>query len=215
MEGRGPDEGQEDGTGEMSSSTLSSLSLFLFQMQVDGGMRLQNQIIHSLTKQKNKKGNLEMKLKVKPSDFGIYQTSKDFIKINEDDIIKIHVTNDNKPLSKIKDTSLINELNQKEIVPETPKTVSTEPVPEPVQKPSISSSTLLEVVQTKQGTWDRDLYILNPDLELTDTIKETFEAHRCRVQVSGLERDLVYLYVLLDKKVSQTREASDNFPLLG
>ena len=30
---------------------------------------------------------------------------------------------------------------------------------------------------------------------------QTFEAHGCEVQVGGLERELAYLYVLLDRKV--------------
>ena len=30
---------------------------------------------------------------------------------------------------------------------------------------------------------------------------QTFEAHGCEVQVGGVERDLAYLYVLLDRKV--------------
>ena len=30
---------------------------------------------------------------------------------------------------------------------------------------------------------------------------QTFEAHGCEVQVGGLEKELAYLYVLLDRKV--------------
>jgi hypothetical protein len=79
------------------------------------------------------------------------------------------------------------------------------PQPETVHEATVStvsSRALLEVVKTRQGSWDRDLYILNPDQEITGTIRKTFEAHGCSVQVGGLERDLAYLYVLLDLRVS-------------
>ena len=33
------------------------------------------------------------------------------------------------------------------------------------------------------------------------SLLQTFEAHGCEVQVGGLERELAYLYVLLDRKV--------------
>merc|ERR1712192_142809 len=36
----------------------------------------------------------------------------------------------------------------------------------------VSNKSLLEVVETKAGCWNRQLFILNPDLELTSTIKQ-------------------------------------------
>ena len=48
-----------------------------------------------------------------------------------------------------------------------------------------------------------DLYIVNTDGELTETIKNTFEGHGCQVSVSVLQQEnLTALYVLLNKKIS-------------
>ena len=46
-----------------------------------------------------------------------------------------------------------------------------------------------------------DLYIVNTDEELTDTIKNTFEGHGCKVSVSPVGENLVALYVLINKKI--------------
>ena len=46
-----------------------------------------------------------------------------------------------------------------------------------------------------------DLYIVNTDQELTDTIKNTFEGHGCKVSVSPVGENLVALYVLINKKI--------------
>jgi len=60
------------------------------------------------------------------------------------------------------------------------------------------NKTLLDIVRDKQ---EGDMYIVNTDHELTDTIKTTFERHGCQVTVSQLERDLIALYILLNKKI--------------
>ena len=46
-----------------------------------------------------------------------------------------------------------------------------------------------------------DLYIVNTDQDLTETIKNTFEDHGCKVSVSPLGDNLVALYVLINKKI--------------
>jgi len=66
-------------------------------------------------------------------------------------------------------------------------------------KNSTSNKTLMEVVKDKQ---EGDMYIVNTDHELTATIKKTFEGHGCEVTVSKLEKDLITLYVMLNKKIS-------------
>jgi len=62
-----------------------------------------------------------------------------------------------------------------------------------------SNKTLMDIVKDKQ---EGDIYIVNTDNELTDTIKKTFEGHGCQVSVSQLEKDLIALYILLNKKIS-------------
>jgi len=49
---------------------------------------------------------------------------------------------------------------------------------------------------------DGDMYIVNTDNELTDIIKKTFETHGCEVSVTQLEKDLIALFILLNKKIS-------------
>ena len=39
---------------------------------------------------------------------------------------------------------------------------------------------------------------------------QTFESHGCEVQVGGVERDLAYLYVLLDRKVSLASSSNNH-----
>ena len=58
--------------------------------------------------------------------------------------------------------------------------------------------TLLDITKEDE---ECDLYIVNTDHELTETIVNTFEAHNCKVTVSQLERDLMALYVILDRKI--------------
>ena len=58
---------------------------------------------------------------------------------------------------------------------------------------------ILDLVRDKARS---DLYVVNVDDELTETIKKTFEKHGCQVSVSKLEKDLIALYVLLNKKIS-------------
>merc|ERR1712037_514439 len=125
---------------------------------------------------------------------------KDDVKINEEDVITIQVTNNNNNISqKIEDNILQNE---KAKIKEPVAQVVDIKVEEEEERGEVSNISLLEVVEAKAGCWNRQLFILNPDLEITSTIKQTFEAHGCEVQVGGVERELAYLYVLLDRKVS-------------
>merc|ERR1719209_1896867 len=141
------------------------------------------------------------------------KSEKDDIKINEEDVITIQVTNNNKKNNnnisqKIEDNILQNEEAQKREIKEPATQIADvkveEKKKEKLEGEEVSNKTLLEVVEAKAGCWNRQLFILNPDLEITSTIKQTFEAHGCEVQVGGVERDLAYLYVLLDRKVSST-----------
>ena len=61
------------------------------------------------------------------------------------------------------------------------------------------SKTLLDIIREDE---EGDLFIVNTDHELTETIVNTFEAHNCKVTVSQLERDLLAVYVLLDRKMN-------------
>merc|ERR1719167_550456 len=150
--------------------------------------------------------NVEIKIQKEHSD--IIKTKKYYnekVDIQKEHIIKLDVTNNNikKDITRIEESRLPNKFVEVEISKE--KTVP-KPTSETEEEVPISNETLLNVLQTKQGEGkDRDLWILNPDPEITSIIKKTFEAHGCSVDVGGLERDLVFLYVLLDRKVSIKR----------
>ena len=58
---------------------------------------------------------------------------------------------------------------------------------------------LLDIVKRKENC---DLYVINTDDDLTDTIKKSFERHGCSVSVSKVQQDLIALYVLLNQKFS-------------
>ena len=62
-----------------------------------------------------------------------------------------------------------------------------------------AKKTLLDIVKDNN---DGDMYIVNTDNELTDIIKKTFETHGCEVSVTQLEKDLIALFILLNKKIS-------------
>ena len=47
-----------------------------------------------------------------------------------------------------------------------------------------------------------DLYIINTDQELTETIKNTFEGQGCHVAVCPVGENLVALYVLISKRIN-------------
>ena len=47
-----------------------------------------------------------------------------------------------------------------------------------------------------------DLYIINTDQELTETIKNTFEGQGCKVAVCPVGENLVALYVLISRKIN-------------
>ena len=59
--------------------------------------------------------------------------------------------------------------------------------------------TLQDIANEKRNG---DLYIVNTDHELTETIVNTFKKHNCEVTVSQLEVDLMALFVLLDRKIN-------------
>jgi len=171
-------------------------------------MGLQNQILQTIVD--SNKNNNKINTKMKFINIELLKSEKDDIKINEDDVITIQVTNNknnNNISQKIEDNILPNEKAEKSEIKE-PQIVDVK-VEEEEEKEfdrgKVSNKSLLEVVEAKAGCWNRQLFILNPDLEITSTIKQTFESHGCEVQVGGVERDLAYLYVLLDRKVSIKR----------
>jgi len=67
------------------------------------------------------------------------------------------------------------------------------------QNKSNAKKRLVDLV--KEDT-DGDMYIVNTDNELTDIIKKTFETHGCEVSVTQLEKDLIALFILLNKRIS-------------
>merc|ERR1712192_66780 len=174
-------------------------------------MGLQNQILQTIVD--SQKNNNKINTKMKFINIELLKSEKkDDIKINDEDVITIQVTNNNNNNNnisqKIEDTILPNEKAEKSNIKE-PQIVDVKVEKEEKKKEygrgEVSKKSLLEVVETKAGCWNRQLFILNPDLEITNTIKQTFEAHGCEVQVGGVERDLAHLYVLLDRKVSIKR----------
>eukprot|EP00092_Neocalanus_flemingeri_P103368 GFUD01132274.1.p1 GENE.GFUD01132274.1~~GFUD01132274.1.p1 ORF type:complete len:178 (-),score=42.72 GFUD01132274.1:153-686(-) len=62
--------------------------------------------------------------------------------------------------------------------------------------------TLLDIIKEDE---EGDLFIVNTDHELTETIGNTFEMHNCKVTVTRLERGLLALYVLLNKEISMKK----------
>merc|ERR1712037_566582 len=165
-----------------------------------GKMGLQNQILQTIV-DSNKNKN-----KMKFINIEMLKSEKDDVKINEEDVITIQVTNNNNNISqKIEDNILQNEKAKINEPVAQVVDIKVEEEEEKKERGEVSNKSLLEVVEAKAGCWNRQLFILNPDLEITSTIKQTFEAHGCEVQVGGVERELAYLYVLLDRKVSIKR----------
>ena len=80
---------------------------------------------------------------------------------------------------------------------DTPKGDKT--ITEIIEKSKGRFKTLHDIVKENR---DGDLYIVNTDHELTETIVDTFKKHNCEVAVSELEVDLMALYVLLDRKIN-------------
>ena len=70
---------------------------------------------------------------------------------------------------------VLSDQDKKDIVPES---VTQSVVEDKSKDVSFSSKTVLDVVKKRQGTWVRDLFILNPDPELTETIQSTLSAYR-------------------------------------
>ena len=105
------------------------------------------------------------------------KNEKDDIKINEDDVITIQVTNNNNinTSQKIEHQILQNNKEQRK---EDVKVTATKTVDMKVEErkdskaSEVSNKTLLEVVEAKAGCWNRQLFILNPDSEITNTIKQ-------------------------------------------
>ena len=138
-------------------------------------MGLQNQILQNIVE--NAKTNNKINAKMKFINIDMLKNEKDDIKINEDDVITIQVTNSNNinTSQKIEDQILQNNKKQKrEDVKATAIKVVDVKVEEREESKAIevSSKTLLEVVEAKAGCWNRQLFILNPDSEITNTIKQ-------------------------------------------
>ena len=99
----------------------------------------------------------------------VEKTQGDFIGRKERDakINKIHINEET--------TFVLSDQEETEIVQES---VTQSVVENKSKDASFSSKTVLEVVKKRQGTWVKDLFILNPDPELTETIQNTLTAHR-------------------------------------
>ena len=138
-------------------------------------MGLQNQILQNIVE--NAKTNNKINAKMKFINIDMLKNEKDDIKINEDDVITIQVANNNNinTSQKIEDRILQNNKEQRK---EDVKVSATKVVDMKVEEREeskaieVSSKTLLEVVEAKAGCWNRQLFILNPDSEITNTIKQ-------------------------------------------
>ena len=138
-------------------------------------MGLQNQILQTIVD--SNKNNNKINTKMKFINIELLKSEKDDIKINEDDVITIQVTNNknnNNISQKIEDNILPNEKAEKSEIKE-PQIVDVkveEEEKKEFDRGKVSNKSLLEVVEAKAGCWNRQLFILNPDLEITSTIKQ-------------------------------------------
>ena len=138
-------------------------------------MGLQNQILQNIVE--NAKTNNKINAKMKFINIDMLKNEKDDIKINEDDVITIQLTNSNNinTPQKIEDQILQNNKKQKreDVKATAIKVVDVKVEERDESKASeVSNKTLLEVVEAKAGCWNRQLFILNPDSEITNTIKQ-------------------------------------------
>ena len=138
-------------------------------------MGLQNQILQNIVE--NAKTNNKINAKMKFINIDMLKNEKDDIKINEDDVITIQVTNNNNinNSQKIKEQILQNNKEQRkeDVKVSATKAVDVKAEERKDSKASeVSNKTLLEVVEAKAGCWNRHLFILNPDSEITNTIKQ-------------------------------------------
>ena len=140
-------------------------------------MGLQNQILQTIVD--SNKNNNKINTKMKFINIEMLKSEKDDIKINEEDVITIQVTNNNNNKNnnisqKIEENILQNEKAQKKEIKEPVAQVVDVKAEEKEKKErgEVSNKSLLEVVEAKAGCWNRQLFILNPDLEITSTIKQ-------------------------------------------
>ena len=143
-------------------------------------MGLQNQILQTIVD--SQKNNNKINTKMKFINIELLKSEKkDDIKINEEDVITIQVTNNNNKKNnisqKIEDNILPNEKAEKSEIKEPVAQIVDVKVEKEEKKKEygrgeVSNKSLLEVVEAKAGCWNRQLFILNPDLELTSTIKQ-------------------------------------------
>ena len=142
-------------------------------------MGLQNQILQTIVD--SQKNNNKINTKMKFINIELLKSEKkDDIKINEEDVITIQVTNNNNNNNisqKIEDNILPNEKAEKSEIKEPVTQIVDVKVDKEEKKKEygrgeVSNKSLLEVVEAKAGCWNRQLFILNPDLELTSTIKQ-------------------------------------------
>ena len=123
------------------------------------------------------KNNNKINTRMKFINIEMLKSEKDDIKINEEDVITIQVTNNNTNNNisqKIEENILQNEKAQQRDIKE-PAAQIVDMNTEKVEKTAIgkvSNKSLVEVVDAKAGRWNRQLFILNPDMEITSTIKQ-------------------------------------------
>ena len=137
-------------------------------------MGLQNQILQTIVD--SNKNNNKINTKMKFINIEMLKSEKDDVKINEEDVITIQVTNNNNNNNnisqKIEDNILPSEKAKiKEQVAQVDD-IKVEEEEEKKERGEVSNKSLLEVVEAKAGCWNRQLFILNPDLEITSTIKQ-------------------------------------------
>ena len=137
-------------------------------------MGLQNQILQTIVD--SNKNNSKINTKMKFINIEMLKSEKDDVKINEEDVITIQVTNNNNNNNnisqKIEDNILQNEKAKINEPVAQVVDIKVEEEEEKKERGEVSNKSLLEVVEAKAGCWNRQLFILNPDLEITSTIKQ-------------------------------------------
>ena len=137
-------------------------------------MGLQNQILQTIVDSNKNKNKINTKMKF--INIEMLKSEKDDVKINEEDVITIQVTNNNNNNNnisqKIEDNILQNEKAKINEPVAQVVDIKVEEEEEKKERGEVSNKSLLDVVEAKAGCWNRQLFILNPDLEITSTIKQ-------------------------------------------
>ena len=221
MEDRDRAEGEKTGKGEIRSCKCQpcyplkishgrTLNIHTKHFQNQNKMGFQNQILQMIVD--SNKNNNKINTRMKFINIEMLKSEKDDIKINEEDVITIQVTNDNTNNNisqKIEENILQNEKAQQRDIKE-PAAQIVDMNTEKVEKTAIgkvSNKSLVEVVDAKAGRWNRQLFILNPDMEITSTIKQVKGKNKSESTTEGSNP----AYILKAKKFAEPLLQSKKF----